>query len=112
MANDVLIAAIRDAGLELDELATLAEVDPRTVQRWLGGRVPHARYRRKLCAALHTTEADLWPDVVDVRRQTDLDEIAGAWAKASDRHAPDWRALLRGANEQVDLLGYSLHGVL
>ena len=112
LANDLLITAIREAGLDLDDLAAVADVDPRTAQRWLGGRVPHPRYRHKLCAALHASEADLWPDAVNIRRKTDLEEIAGAWAKASDQQAIDWRALLRAANEQVDLLGYSLHEVL
>jgi lambda repressor-like predicted transcriptional regulator len=112
MANDLLIAAIRESGLDLNEISAIAEVDPRTVQRWLGGRVPHPRYRQKLTAALHVTEADLWPDAVTLRHTSDLEEIAGVWARADDHDATDWRALLRAAEQQVDLLGYSLHQIL
>src|SRR5438067_822509 len=112
MANDLLIQAIRESGLDLNEIAAIAEADPRTVQRWLGGRVPHPRYRQKLSHALGVSEADLWPEAVTIRRQTHLDEIIGAWARANDPQASDWRALLRAAEHHVDLLGYSLHQIL
>jgi transcriptional regulator with XRE-family HTH domain len=112
MANDLLITAIRESGLELSDIAQIAEVDPRTVQRWLGGRTPHPRYRQKLAGALKTSEGELWPDAVSVRRKDDADEIVSAWAQRNDPGAPDWRALLRAAEQHVDLLGYSLSQML
>src|SRR5438067_2289491 len=108
MANDLLITAIAQADLSIDDVADIAQVDPRTVQRWLGGRTPHPRYRHKLATALQVEERDLWPDVAQVRSKGDLDEIAGAWARRSDPDAPDWRALMRAATQQIDLVGYSL----
>ncbi len=107
MPNDLLIAEIRKSGLELHEVADIAEVDPRTVQRWLAGRLPHPRYRQKLTAALGATEGELWPQVLEAARKPDTNEIVAAWPQRRDPDAPDWRALLRGANE-VDLLGYTL----
>lgn len=111
MANDLLIQAIRQAGLDLVEVADIAQADPRTVQRWLGGRVPHPRYRKRLAEALHVEEQELWPETVRVRRKAALREITAAAARSGDPDAPDWRALLRAAERQVDLLGYSLHQV-
>lgn len=112
MANDLLITAIRDAGLDVDEVAQIADADPRTVQRWLGGRVPHPRYRHKLAAALGVSAAELWPEATSVVRRSDAEEITGAWRRSDAPDVPDWRALLRGARGQVDLLGYSLSEIL
>ncbi len=108
MANDLLIATIRDAGLSVDDIADIAQVDSRTVQRWLGGRLPHPRYRAKLATALELEERELWPDVARVGPRGELGEIAGAWARRSDPDAADWRPLLRAAEHQIDLVGYSL----
>jgi hypothetical protein len=41
-------------------------VDPKTVQRWLGGRVPHARHRWGVADLLSLHEYDLWPHLADV----------------------------------------------
>ncbi len=108
MTNDLLISTIVRADLSIDDIADIAQVDPRTVQRWLGGRTPHPRYRQKLAAALEVEERDLWPEAARVRSKSDLDEIAGAWARRSDPDAPNWRALMRGAQQQIDVVGYSL----
>jgi hypothetical protein len=108
VANDLLINAIRAAGIDPDQIAEIAGVDPRTAQRWLGGRVPHPRYRQKLAAALALHELELWPETARERSREDLDEIAGAVSRRSDPGAPDWRALLQRAEHHVDLLGYSL----
>jgi len=112
MANDLLIAAIRESGLDLGDIAEIAEVDPRTVQRWLGGRIPHSRYRQKLATALKTDEDELWPDALTIRRRTGIAEIAGAWPRRDDPAAIDWRALFRSASQHIDLLGYSLSQIL
>jgi transcriptional regulator with XRE-family HTH domain len=107
VANDLLLAAIRAAGLDPDQIADTAGVDPRTAQRWLGGRIPHPRYRQKLAAALHVDEAELWPETAQ-RQSGELDELIGAVSRRSDPGAPDWRALLGRAEHNADLLGYSL----
>ena len=108
MANDLLITTIRESGLDILEVADIAGADPRTVQRWLGGRVPHPRYRVKLAQALHLEEQELWPETGRARGKAALAEIAAAVPRRGDRDAPDWRTLLRSAHQQVDLLGYSL----
>jgi transcriptional regulator with XRE-family HTH domain len=111
VANDLLIQAIREKGLDLFEVADLADADPRTVQRWLRGRVPHPRYRQKLAAGLGVEEQELWPDALRVRRKAALSEIVAAAARRGDTDAPDWRALLRSASGRIDMLGSSLSQV-
>jgi transcriptional regulator with XRE-family HTH domain len=113
MANDRLRAAITHAGLDPDQLASLLEVDVKTVQRWLSGRTPYPRHRTQLARALGRSERELWPDAAitpspeDARR-----EILAAYPHANDLRAADWRALMRDAVEQIDLLSYSLIEIL
>ncbi|HEU5376431.1 MAG TPA: helix-turn-helix domain-containing protein [Ktedonobacteraceae bacterium] len=44
----------------VDEVAQVVGVDPKTVQRWLQGRVPHARHRWAVAQLLNMREEDLW----------------------------------------------------
>ena len=110
MTNDLLITAIRNAGLTRAQIADAAGVDPKTVDRWITGRVPHPKYRAAVVRELGVPEAEIWPDTVRARGR--LEEIAGAWARRDDNDLPDWRALLREAEQQVHLIGYSLLSVL
>lgn len=46
MANERLRAAIATAGLTIEDVAARAEVDPKTVERWIRlGRLPHRAHR-------------------------------------------------------------------
>lgn len=113
MANDRLRSAIFKAGLEIEDLAARIEVDAKTVQRWLGGRTPHARYRAKVANVLQVEESDLWPETIPtVQARDDRREISGAFAHSNDVNAPDWRTLMQAAGEQIDLLDYSLKDIL
>jgi transcriptional regulator with XRE-family HTH domain len=62
MPNDRLHAALKRAGLTIEEFADIIAVDPKSVGRWLTGTVPHPRRRAKIAAALDVPEADLWPE--------------------------------------------------
>jgi transcriptional regulator with XRE-family HTH domain len=113
-ANERLRHAITRAGLEPEHLADAIEVDEKTVQRWLAGRVPHPRLRRRVARQLERDEHELWPEVAAAPPE-DEDaggEILGAWAHAADTGVPDWRELLDEAVEQVELLDYSLLDIL
>jgi transcriptional regulator with XRE-family HTH domain len=109
VANDQLRRAIEASGLDLDELASRAAVDPKTVRRWLQGRIPHPRHRQLVAQLVNRSEYDLWPE----HRQRDrIGEVIGAYPRRSDVHAPDWQSLLRAARQRIDMLGYTLHDVL
>ncbi len=113
MANEQLRAALARAGLDPDELADQLRVDAKTAERWLGGRVPHARHRARIAHALDTPEPDLWPHVTDpTEAPDDRRELTGLYAHADDPRAPDWQTLLPTAHEQIDLLDPTLHDIL
>ncbi len=106
MANDQLRRTIEEAGLDINELAAQAGVDPKTPQRWIQGRIPHPRHRQLAAQLLGRSEYDLWPDQ---RRQRDrIGEVIGAYPRRSDANVPDWQTLMRAARRQIDLLGYTL----
>lgn len=113
MANEPLRSALLRAGLEPEELAARAQVDAKTVGRWLGGRQPHARYRARVAQLLNVQEADLWPETAPTSPlRDDRRELTGIYAQANDIRVPDWRALLQQARDQIDLLEHTLTGIL
>lgn len=131
MANELLRKALDHAGLEIDELAQIVQVDPKTAQRWLTGRIPYRRHRTRVARALGVEESELWPDLevepappnpepalaadagasLDSGDETLVETDAGYGAL--DRGGPvDWRALLAAASERIDLLDFSLAAIL
>ena len=61
--NESLYSALIRAGLSVDDAAARLDVDPKTVRRWLEGRVPYQRHRWALAAMLGVGVPDLWPEL-------------------------------------------------
>ena len=61
--NESLRRALLRARLSEEDVAARLQVDPKTVRRWLEGRVPYPRHRWLLAATLGLDEADLWPQL-------------------------------------------------
>ena len=61
--NERLRQALLRARLREDDVAARLGVDPKTVRRWLSGRVPYANNRAALANLVGANEADLWPEV-------------------------------------------------
>jgi transcriptional regulator with XRE-family HTH domain len=111
LGNEHLRTAITRSGLTLEEFADIVEVDVKTVQRWLAGRIPYPRHRARVAGALDTTEHALWPDTVPVPTTTEEhelttpltgDAIAG-YGHATDSAAPNTAALLSTAVERIEI---------
>lgn len=113
MAKDNLRQALKQAGIQPDELADIVGVDARSVRRWLSGITPRPRQRAKIAGALDTTEHQLWPDIVTAPAAAPrpVDPVVG-FASIGDLAAPDWKTLLREATEQIELVGSTLSPVL
>jgi lambda repressor-like predicted transcriptional regulator len=111
MANERLRAALDRRRASIEAVAVAAEVDPKTVGRWLGGRTPHPRHRWVVAKFLHEDEEFLWPGVQ--RRSADPSsanaEIVAAYPYRSDMPKSTWSELINGAKRQIDLLGYTLY---
>lgn len=107
--NERLRTAMLRSGVDPAGLADAAGVDAKTVSRWLGGRIPHRRSRILIAQRLGEEESTLWPfarpDQAPGGPATA--EVLAAWAHRADISTALWVALLDGARERVDLLGYA-----
>jgi transcriptional regulator with XRE-family HTH domain len=107
--NDRLRVAMTARTMEIEALARLVGVDPKTVQRWLGGRVPHPRHRWRICDVLGQSEQDLWPGVgLGAPGAHHTSEIAAAYAHRADTPSQLWSGMLDRVRTNLDLLGYAM----
>ncbi len=91
----------------VDEAATGARVDPKTVQRWLGGRTPHQRHRWALAKLLGEDEDYLWPDAVSTKREASGAELVSLYAHRADVPFDLWWGLFQEAERSIDVLVYA-----
>jgi transcriptional regulator with XRE-family HTH domain len=111
VTNERLRRALDRACLTIEDLARVAEVDPKTVQRWLAGRVPHPRHRWRLAEELNEHEEFLWPEARRRQRhaETAAAELVAAYPYRVDVEPGRWWDLITSAEHQIDLLGYTLY---
>lgn len=111
MANDRLRTAMDRAGVSAEHLARQIGTDPKTVQRWISGRLPHPRNRWEVAQRLDESVEFLWPEAR--HRQTDArtaaDELVAAYTYRADVEVSRWWNLITGAHSRIDLLGYTLY---
>jgi len=60
--NEPLRRALLRARLRENDIAARLGVDPKTVRRWLNGRVPYPHNRAAIAELVGADEAELWPD--------------------------------------------------
>jgi transcriptional regulator with XRE-family HTH domain len=104
--NHHLRYALSNARLQPIDVAARLGVDPKTVDRWLKGRIPYPRHRWAVADLLQMDEADLWPEVAE-RRRTISDEVRAVYPH---RHAVPqavWRQHFAQATKDIGILTYS-----
>lgn len=110
MTNERLHTAFKRAGLTAEAVARKAEVDPKTVQKWLTGRTPHPRHRWSVSTLVDESEEFLWPDAI--RQHGDglsaAAEIVEAFPHRANVDSARWRGVTGQAGRQIDMLGYTL----
>lgn len=107
--NDRLREALAASKLDEIELATRLGVDPKTVERWIAGRVPYPRYRRTLSDLLDADENALWPQIAQ-RAPLSLGEPAEIQAVYAHRWAVPrkvWLQLFGSAEQEIGILAYA-----
>lgn len=108
MANESLLRALTVARLRDDDVAARLEVDPKTVQRWIAGRVPRPHSRRALAGMLGVDEIDLWPQL---RRSLAGDgrpgEVVAVYPHRSSVPTRVWRGVFESAQQEIGVLAYS-----
>ena len=109
MANERLRSAMAKAQTDTEAITKATGVDPKTVQRWLAGRVPHHRHRWAIANLLGEDEGYLWPaarpDLSPGAEATP--EVVAAYGHRADIPNTTWSDLLATARRQIDLLGYA-----
>jgi transcriptional regulator with XRE-family HTH domain len=106
--NEPLRRALLHARLREVDVAARLGVDPKTVRRWLNGRVPYARYRVELADLLGAEEADLWPDAggpLSVRPRPD--ELGAVYPHRWAIPREVWTQFFESAEHEIGILAYS-----
>ena len=96
--NESLRRALLRARLSEEDVAARLQVDPKTVRRWLEGRVPYPRHRWLLAAALGLDEADLWPQLGASRSWPP--EVKAIYPHLKDVPRETWPPLFGQAQER------------
>jgi hypothetical protein len=103
--NEILRRALLSAHLDEVDVAASLEVDPKTVRRWLEGRLPYTRHRWALADLLNASETDLWPDLRPKPSQPD--ELLAVYLHRSSITRETWRNLFASAKQEIDILDYN-----
>jgi transcriptional regulator with XRE-family HTH domain len=98
--NETLCRALLRARLTEEDLAAQLRVDPKTVRRWLEGRVPYPRHRWALAALLGADEADLWPQL----RARWPGEIRAIYPRLDGVSREAWLSLFGSARHEIAVL--------
>ena len=104
--NDPLRRALTEARLRETDVATALSVDPKTVQRWLAGRIPHPRHRWAVADLLRLDERELWPDQDGFGGPT-CREIKASYPHRSAVPRETWRQLFANAEHDISILVYA-----
>ncbi|MGW0807637.1 XRE family transcriptional regulator [Nonomuraea sp. NPDC002799] len=107
MVNERLRRAMLRAGLDPQQLAGVAEVSVKSVERWLHSTVvPYPKTRYRIAAILGEDESYLWPDAIDKASLVGAEVIA-SYPRRNDVPRHLWTETLRSAERNVDLLAFA-----
>jgi len=106
--NETLRRAMFRARLSEEDVASQLAVDPKTVRRWVEGRVPYPRHRWALAAMLHSNEHNLWPELApDAGSASIPSEIVAVYPHRWAVPREVWDRLFRDARYEISILAYS-----
>jgi hypothetical protein len=96
------------ARLREDDVAAHLGVDPKTVRRWLSGRVPYPSSRAALADLVGTDEADLWPEAAGpLSGRSRPEELAAVYPHRWAIPRDVWTRFFESAEREIDVLAYS-----
>lgn len=106
--NEPLRRALLRARLREDDVAARLGVDPKTVRRWLDGRIPYANNRAALADLVGADEADLWPDAGGpLTARTRPEELGTVYPHRWSVPREVWAQFFASAEHEIDILAYS-----
>ena len=106
--NEPLRRALLRARLREEDVAARIGVDPKTVRRWLSGRIPYPQNRAAIADLVGADEAELWPDaggpLTGKRRPDELGVVyPHRWAIPREV----WTQFFGSAEHEIGILAYS-----
>src|SRR6266571_4055600 len=106
--NESLCRALIAARLAEEDVAAQLGVDPKTVRRWLEGRVPYPRHRWALSDLLDTDETDLWPEIHAARAaRSRPQEVQAVYPNRWSVPREVWHRLFDSAQQEIGVIAYS-----
>jgi transcriptional regulator with XRE-family HTH domain len=105
--NENLRRALLRARLTDADVAARLEVDPKTVRRWLEGRLPYLRHRWALATMLNVDEIDLWPLLRPASSRPA--EVLATYPHLDDMPLDVWLKYFGSANQEISILANSGH---
>jgi transcriptional regulator with XRE-family HTH domain len=106
--NESLRQAMLRARLREDDVAARLGVDPKTVRRWLNGRVPYPNSRAALAHLVGADEADLWPDAGGpLSGRSHPGELAAVYPHRWAIPRDVWTRFFESAEHEIGVLAYS-----
>jgi hypothetical protein len=103
--NEVLCRALIRARLTDEDVAARLEVDPKTVRRWLEGRVPHLRHRWAIAMLVDLHEAELWPQLRSASSRPA--EVVAVYSRRDLVPPQMWLQLIHSARREAGVLADS-----
>jgi hypothetical protein len=99
--------ALAESRLRDSDVAQALGVDPKTVQRWLAGRLPQPRHRWGLAELVKCHEYDLWPQLSGSIAPTINREIRATYSHRGAVPRQVWQAVFGQADTQIGILAYA-----
>jgi transcriptional regulator with XRE-family HTH domain len=106
--NEPLRRALLRARLREDDVAARLGVDPKTVRRWLNGRMPYPHNRAAIAELVGVDEADLWPDAGGpLAGRVRPEELGTVYPHRWVVPQEAWARLFGSAEREIAILAYS-----
>ena len=106
--NENLRQALLRARLREEDVAARLEVDPKTVRRWLEGRLPYPANRTALADLLSADQFDLWPEVGGpLIARTRPEELGTVYPHRWAIPRETWARFFASAEHEIGILAYS-----
>jgi hypothetical protein len=107
MNENLRQALLRTRLREQDVAATLG-VDPKTVRRWIEGRVPYPANRVALADLLRASESELWPEINSpLSSQAYPEELVAVYPNRWAISRQIWAQFFASAEREIGILAYS-----
>ena len=106
--NESLRRAMLRLRLHEDDVAAHLGVDPKTVRRWLSGRVPYPSNRAALANLLGADEANLWPGAGGpLSGRSRPEELGAIYPHRCAIPHDVWTRFFKSAEHEIGVLAYS-----